>query len=399
MKLLRLLIFVLSAFFCAVSAAGAERPVVWNMDRLERVRETLPGNRLCRRALSDLRRRCDSLLPVPNPHVMMKRAVPASGDRHDYMSLSRYYWPDPGSADGFPYVRRDGETNPDVDLYDRNRITELADNVCALTVGFYLTDDLRYGAKAGEMIRTWFLDEVTSMNPGLDYSQMIPGKNGGKGRPSGIIDMYRMIDVLDAVIVLRDKEVLSDGEMERLRSWFSQLVDWMLTAPNALKIAEGRNNLGVAYDVQLIRYAMFSGRTDLARRTLAQFPERRLAVQIEPDGRMPQELKRTKAMSYSIYNIVHMLDACAMARALGEDLYEAEGRAVERALRFLVPFLKDPDSFPYKQINERRLALDDIARQLLRADAYAGNKEFRRLYDRYGAEPEDPIFILFHLIN
>ena len=134
MKLLRLLIFVLSAFFCAVSAAGAERPVVWNMDRLERVRETLPGNRLCRRALSDLRRRCDSLLPVPNPHVMMKRAVPASGDRHDYMSLSRYYWPDPGSADGFPYVRRDGETNPDVDLYDRNRITELADNVCALTV-------------------------------------------------------------------------------------------------------------------------------------------------------------------------------------------------------------------------------------------------------------------------
>lgn len=147
------------------------------------------------------------------------------------------------------------------------------------------------------------------MNPGLDYSQMIPGKNGGKGRPSGIIDMYRMIDVLDAVIVLRDKEVLSDGEMERLRSWFSRLVDWMLTAPNALKIAEGRNNLGVAYDVQLIRYAMFSGRTELARRTLAQFPERRLAVQIEPDGRMPQELKRTKAMSYSIYNIVHMLDA------------------------------------------------------------------------------------------
>lgn len=90
---------------------------------------------------------------------------------------------------------------------------------------------------------------------------------------------------------------------------------------------------------------------------------------------------------------------CAMARALGDDLYEAEGRAVERALRFLVPFLKDPDSFPYKQINERRLALDDIARQLLRADAYAGNKEFRQLYDRYGAEPEDLIFILFHLIN
>lgn len=205
-------------------------------------------------------------------------------------------------------MRRDGETNPDVDLYDRNRITELADNVCALTVGFYLTDDLRYGVKAGEMIRTWFLDETTSMNPGLDYSQMIPGKNGGKGRPSGIIDMYRMIDVLDAVVVLRDKEVLSDGEMERLRSWFSQLVDWMLTAPNALKIAGYKNNLGVAYDVQLIRYAMFSGRTE-RRADVGTVPRTAAGRSDRADGRMPQELKRTKAMSYSIYNIVHMLDA------------------------------------------------------------------------------------------
>ena len=49
-----------------------------------------------------------------------------------------------------------------------------------------------------------------------------------------------------------------------------------------------------------------------------------------------------------------------MARALGEDLYEAEGRGPwQRRDGFLVPFLKIPTRSP-TQINERRLALDDI---------------------------------------
>ena len=394
MKLFRskLLLCTLLGAICCSDGMGAG----WKQERLEQVRGALPGNRLYRRALKVLSAQCDSLLTTANPSVMMKECVPASGDRHDYTSLARYYWPDPATADGFPYVRRDGETNPDVDRYDRNRVMEFAGGVYALAVGYWLTDDARYGEKARDMIRTWYLDEATRMNPNLTYSQMIPGRNGGMGRPMGIIDTYLMIDVVDAAQLLEAKGVLAAEEMEALRDWFSELVDWMLTAPNARKIARHGNNLGVAYDAQLIRYALFAGRPEIARRALESFPARRLAVQVEPDGSMPQELRRTKAMSYSIYNVVHMLDICEMGRALGIDLYEAEDRAVERALRFLAPYLQDPESFPYEQINERRLALDDTARQLWRAGTLSGNEEFGRLYERYGPRSEKPIFTLLY---
>ncbi len=387
---------LLGAVCCCADAAGAGRAAGWNRARLEQVRRELPGNRLYRQALEELSARCDSLLTAENPSVMTKESVPASGDKHDYTSLARYYWPDPSKADGFPYLRRDGETNPDVDRYDRNRLTEFAEGACALAIAYWLTDDVRYGEKARSMIRTWYLDGATRMNPNLTYSQMIPGKNGGMGRPMGIIDSYLMIHVIDAAQLLEAKGALSPEETEALRSWFSELVDWMLSAPNALKIAKHKNNLGVAYDVQLIRYALFAGRPEIARRTLESFPGRRLAVQIEPDGSMPQELARTKAMSYSIYNVVHLLDVCETGRMLGVDLYEAENRAVERALRFLAPYLRDPDSFPYKQINERQLALDDTARQLWRAGCLYGNREFRKLYERCGARSEEPIFTLLY---
>ena len=41
-----------------------------------------------------------------------------SGDPRDYVSLSPYWWPDPKKEDGLPYIRRDGEINPDRDHYD-----------------------------------------------------------------------------------------------------------------------------------------------------------------------------------------------------------------------------------------------------------------------------------------
>src|SRR5690242_13391509 len=41
--------------------------------------------------------------------VTSKTATPPSGDKHDYMSQARYFWPDPKSPNGLPYIRRDGE--------------------------------------------------------------------------------------------------------------------------------------------------------------------------------------------------------------------------------------------------------------------------------------------------
>src|SRR5262245_42945004 len=66
-----------------------------------------------RPATEALRRDADKALIAGPFSVTQKERTPPSGDKHDYLSLAPYWWPDPKSKDGLPYIRRDGETNPD----------------------------------------------------------------------------------------------------------------------------------------------------------------------------------------------------------------------------------------------------------------------------------------------
>ena len=52
---------------------------------------------------------------APAESVVLKSKPGPSGDLHDYWSVSPYWWPDPDMPGGLPYVRRDGERNPDAD--------------------------------------------------------------------------------------------------------------------------------------------------------------------------------------------------------------------------------------------------------------------------------------------
>jgi hypothetical protein len=49
--------------------------------------------------------------------VMEKKQIPPSGDMHDYMTIAIYFWPDPKKPNGLPYIRRDGEINPETKDY------------------------------------------------------------------------------------------------------------------------------------------------------------------------------------------------------------------------------------------------------------------------------------------
>ena len=55
----------------------------------------------------------DRALRGEDETVMDKTQVPASGDKHDYLSLAPYWWPNPQTSDGLPYIRIDGEVNPE----------------------------------------------------------------------------------------------------------------------------------------------------------------------------------------------------------------------------------------------------------------------------------------------
>ena len=60
-------------------------------------------------AFEALTAQADKMLGEGPYSVMDKQQTPPSGDKHDYMSVGPYWWPDPSKPDGLPYIRKDGE--------------------------------------------------------------------------------------------------------------------------------------------------------------------------------------------------------------------------------------------------------------------------------------------------
>ena len=56
--------------------------------------------------------------------VTTKAVTPPSGDKRDYMSQAPYFWPNPATKNGLPYIRRDGERNPEIDKINNHRVLD-----------------------------------------------------------------------------------------------------------------------------------------------------------------------------------------------------------------------------------------------------------------------------------
>src|SRR5437588_12851822 len=155
------------SFFLTPSAlmAAETRPTVLLLDPtgLVEARAGLPQAQL-----TALRDRAESALTGGPLSVTEKRVPPPSGDVHDYVSLSIYWWPDPASASGLPYLQRDGVRNTEADdtsLYDANPLTRMVGDVESLALAYFVSGSQRYAEHAAVRLRTWFLDPGTRMNP------------------------------------------------------------------------------------------------------------------------------------------------------------------------------------------------------------------------------------------
>ncbi|HET9572016.1 MAG TPA: alginate lyase family protein [Bacteroidales bacterium] len=399
MKLFKKFLAATLLICLTVNANGAKQgPVIWNIQHLKNVKSGIKANMpIYNEAYKMLIDSANADLLKPNPTVMDKPKAPASGDKHDYTSLSRYYWPNPNSPDGLPYISRDGESNPELNSYDRNRLGNMCNSVANLSLAYYLSGNKAYATKAVSILNTWFINPLTKMNPNLNYSQMVPGLFEGKGRPAGLIDSYSFITLVDAVTLLNSSKMIPGKDYKQIKSWFAQLTQWMLTAENGIKEGEGSNNHAVAYDAQVAMYAHFAGNDSLTEKIVKAFPTKRLATQIQPDGSQPRELTRTIAFHYSVYNIVHIMDMCDIASRIGVKLYHTENGAIDRAFGWLIPYLGKPETFPYKQINDWRTVEKSLAQQIYRASAYSKDERYPNIYNKFKGVPEDYMFTLLYV--
>lgn len=361
---------VFLALFLILPFLPAKAQFIWDLEHLEKVRGSLQEEPFYAKAWEALKAEADEDLDAEPLSVMMKTKTPASGDKHDYMSLARYYWPDPSKPDGLPYISRDGISNPELKELDRNRLSETADRVTTLSLAWFFSGDEKYARKATELLRVWFLNEDTKMNPNLEYAQMVPGRDNGKGRCYGVLDSYSFVEMLDAVELLDTSKSFTDEDSQGIRAWFGELLDWMLTSQQGKDECSQANNHGTAYDAQVISLALHAGKDDIAREIIMEFPQKRVFTQIEPDGRQPHELRRTIAYHYSWYNLTHYIDIYLMADKLGIDIDQAEsedGRSFYKALDFLVPYLgTGGETWPYQQISGWNGVEQNLYRDLYR---------------------------------
>lgn len=321
----------------------------------------------------------DSILLFEAFSVTHKTGVPPSGDKHDYMTIGPYWWPNPDSPDSLPYIRKDGEVNPGT----RNNFTDYTEleaffkSVKTLSNAFYYSDNKAYGGKALELIKAWFLDEVTKMNPNLNFGQSIPGINDG--RPFGIIEFSGITEVLKCLELLADRNLL-DTETDRgMNEWLKAYATWLQTSENGTLEANTSNNHGTHYDCQLLSIMMYLGDYDFVKNYLDTVTKSRIFSQIEPDGSQPLELARTKSFSYSAMNLRAFLELAHFGRKLGVDLWNAEspdGRSIKKACEFLIPYVTNERQWEHKQIAPIDKSKELLIRDLIGAAEVFGEDSF-----------------------
>ena len=313
-------------------------------------------------AVDSLKQRANQLLAMESPSVMQKKMMPPSGDKHDYYSLGIYWWPNPDTEDGLPYVRNDGVRNPEYENFDGPAIHRMADAVFPLSLAWFYTADETYAQKAIELLATWFLDSETRMNPHLEYGQAIPGKTEGRG--IGIIETGALVDVVNGIELLRDSDAMSEADYQQLREWFGAYTDWLITSKNGWDERVYHNNHGSSYDSQVATFALFAGQDSVAAMILDSVKVKRIDRQIKANGSQPWELSRTKGMSYSIKNLRHLIENAIIAEEQGIDLWHyasPEGSSIYQGLAYLVPFYTEGQEFSYQQLG----GLDALAENLL----------------------------------
>ncbi len=276
---------------------AAPRVFILDARQLQATKQRIQsGDKTLDPALSRLERDAQKALSSAPFSVVTKDATPPSGDKHDYMSQAPYFWPDPKSTNGLPYIRRDGERNPEINkITDHRSLDQLESSVETLALAYFFKGDEAYAAKATQLLRAFFLDTSTRMNPNLQYAQFIPGVNSGRG--IGLIETRGLTQVVDALGLLAGSKALTEADRRGLEDWYAKFLQWMFESKNGRDEAAAKNNHGTYYDLQITSFALFLGKTDLARSILQTARAKRIALQIEPDGRQPLELARTRAWS------------------------------------------------------------------------------------------------------
>jgi hypothetical protein len=223
------------------------------------------------------------------------------------------------------------------------------------------------------------------MNPNFTHAQVVPGKNRGRG--TGLIEFAGMPQLVDALGMLRSSRAWTRRDDEQMREWLTTYARWLATSREAAAERDAANNHGTWFDVQEVSLLLYLGKDREAQEVCKRARQKRIARQIEPDGRQPLEEARADGFSYSVFNLNALTLLATLARRVDVDLWHyrtADGRSIRQALDYLAAYTDPEKPWPHHQLNA--LKRSSLLPTLVRAVAVYGDEAFGAALRRLPAD-------------
>jgi hypothetical protein len=312
----------------------------------------------------------------------------SAGGLHDFYSQADYYWPNPEDPNG-PYINRDGQSNPENFDEHRKAMVALSMRMPALTAAWLLTGDSRYGKRAGDHLRAWFVTPATRMNPNLLFAQAIQGVS--TGRSIGIIDTLHLVEVARAAGFLTP-HLLNARDCAAVKDWIAGYLDWLCNSERGKAERDTKNNHAMCWALQAAEFARLTSNDVVRQEVYRHYRDILLPDQMAEDGSFPRELARTKPYSYSIFNFDMMAGLCQSLKELTPDplaFQLADGRGLAHAAQFIYPYLKDKYSWKWAKDVEHFESLPVRSPGLLFAGIACHQQNYIDLWKTLNPDPAD----------
>ena len=341
--------------------------------------------------------KAEKTLSMDRLSVVDKSLTPPSQDKHDYISLGPYFWPNPKTKDGYPYIRRDGKVNPNALIdSDSPRLVRLTNALETLALAYYYTNNTKYAQRAVEMIQIWFINDTTKMNPHLKYAQGIPGTV--PGRALGILDGRHFVRILDSITLIENSNLLSSKDLEIIKQWVKDYQNWLLNGEYAYDESHRPNNHGTFYDYQVVGYALYLEQPKKAKELLTNAQYIRLGSHIGSKGQNFHELERTRPLHYSLFDLEAMIGL-----ALYSDHYDdvnfwtftINQTSLKKAIDYVIKYKNNRDMWLVK--NEKVNFMDLTPTLLVAAQKYQTDEYNKEILKLWRSKQDDISFMKWNI--
>ena len=265
---------------------------------------------------------------------------------HDYVSEGPYWWPDPKNP-GAPYIRKDGQRNPDRFLGNRNDLGSICTAMLSLGIGAYFLKNAACAPRANTVLSTWFLDPKTRMTPHLEHGQLTRGHDDGRG--TGLIDTVSFIHLVQGIALMELAGGLDTGVAQGVREWFAAFAKWMTTSQKGLDEKKSGNNHATWWTAQVAAYSSLHRRRRRPLDVLGPLPQLPGAHRNPARWQLP-----ARGSAHPIAQLLLDEPGCFLGdlpAGPGERRGPVES-PVDKSFHYLLPYVLDPDIWKKEQITK-----------------------------------------------